>query len=204
MQRAFIAFAMVFALAAASTRVSAAPIHLDFENLSESDVIGALLPEVVFTNAVILTASAAGGALNDLDYPPRSGFNVAFDSGGPMRLDFASTIDSFTAFFTYASPVILRAFDTADNELASIASAFGSNYATGGNTPNEALTLAFAGISYLTIAGAANGGSFVMDDVTFNTTPAGQPIPEPGTVVLFGTALAVVVGRQARSLRRRG
>lgn len=185
------------------SRLSAAPIFLDFDGLNDLDIIGTLFPDVAFTNAIVLASGAAGGSLNEFDFPPTSEFNVASDFGGAMRLLFPSTVDSFSGHFTYVAPLVIRAFDASDTELGSVASAFGSNTAGDdpiNRPPGELLSLNLLSISYLTITGLTTGSSFIMDDVRFNTTPDSgpQPVPEPSSLVLLGMGVAVVINRRRK------
>ena len=175
--------------------IHAAPIFIDFENLNEFDEIGGLLgPDVTFSNALVLTA---GSSLNDLDFPPHSGANAAIDLGGPMRLDFAATISSFSAYFTYVAPLSLQFFDASSNLLGVVSSLLSENYTSSGNAANELLMGAFAGTAYLTITGLSSGGSFVMDDLSFETMDL-APIPEPSTLLLIGSGLAALGYRKRR------
>jgi PEP-CTERM motif-containing protein len=174
-------------LAVLSSPLQAATIVIDFESLNEGDFVGGLLgPDVTFSNASILTA---GSSLNELEFPPQSGTNVAVDTGGAMRLDFAAPISSFSAYFTYAAPLTLEFFDASSNSLGVVTSLFGENYVSTGNPTNELLSAAFAGTAFLTISGSPLGGSFLIDDVSFETTDV-APVPEPSTILLIGSGLA--------------
>jgi hypothetical protein len=173
----------------------AAPIFIDFETLNEGDLVGGLLgPDVTFSNASILTA---GSLLNELDFPPRSGANVALDDGGAMRLDFGTEISSFSAYFTYTAPLTLEFFDGSSNSLGVVTSLFDANYLSSGNPTNELLSAAFAGTASLIVRGSPTGGSFMIDDVAFETSDV-APVPEPSTVLLIGSGLAALAFRKRR------
>jgi hypothetical protein len=162
-------------------------ITLDFENLSDGDAVTSQFAAqgVTFSNATVLSA---GISLNEFESPPKSGSNVVSDDGGPITVSFTVPVLSFGAFFTYAVPITLSAFDAGANLLASITSAFSSNLALSGDPgslPNESLQIAGVGsITSITITGDQLGSSFVADDVQFN------PVPEPGTLLLSGSVLA--------------
>jgi hypothetical protein len=173
-------------------------VTIDFETLADGDVVTNQFPDILFSNATVLTA---GISLNEFEFPPKSGSNVVFDDGGPMTLSFLTPVLGVSGFFTYLSlsPLTLSAFDPSGNLLASVSSAFSNNTALsgeGGSSPNEQLGFFGLGlIGSLTISGDAGGGSFVVDDITLT------PIPEPGTMLLLGSGLLALLGR--RVLQRR-
>jgi hypothetical protein len=176
-------------------RVAAAgTITLDFEGFPDSTILTMQYPSLTFTNAIILTA---GISLNEFEFPPHSGVNVASDNGGPITIDFASPIMSFSGYFTYIEPLTLTGFDASDTEVASAVSAYSSNdalFGDPGSSPNEFIRINYAsGISSVTITGDPNGGSFVMDDVT-----TGTAAPEPRSSILVLTAVTLLFVRKAR------
>jgi hypothetical protein len=158
---------------------TAAPITIDFETFFDGDLLTGELPGLAFTDTIVLTS---GISLNEFEAPPRSGFNVASDSGGPIMIEFDSPVPAVWAFFTYALPVTLEGFDSGKKSLGSVTSAFLSNFALSGepgSAPNEKLFLEnAAGIASITITGDPLGGSFAMDDLTYGDTAV---VPEPGT-----------------------
>jgi hypothetical protein len=179
-----------------SANAHAAAIVIDFESFSDFDSVTTQIPGVTFANTTVLTA---GISLNELDFPPASGTDVAFDDGGPVRIDFLNPLAAFAAKFTYAAPLTLRAFDAGNNELAAVSSAFSSNLVSSadpGSSPNELLEVLFSGITYVTITGSPLGASFVFDDVVL--TPAATA-PEPGMLSL----LALGAGAMRACARRR-
>jgi hypothetical protein len=167
----------------------AAPI-VDFEGLIDGESLTSQIPGFTFTNATVLTA---GLTLNEFEFPPASGSNVAADDGGPMRIDFASPIAAFSGRFTYSASLTLAAYDPFDTPLASVTSAFLENFVSSGGIPNELLELAAANISYVTITGLAFGGSFTVDDVS------ARAVPEPATALLVALGAAAVVRRRRRT-----
>lgn len=167
----------------------ASPIQADstftFEGLPDSTVLTNQYTGLTFSNARILTA---GISLDEFEFPPHSGVNVASDNDGSMTISFAIPISSFAGYFTYAEPLTLAAFDASNNQVATAASSFSSNEALSGDlgsSPNEFLMLSFTGgISEVVLTGDPLGGSFTLDDVT--TTPT---VPEPSTLGLFLVSL---------------
>ena len=151
-----------------------------------------------FTNA---TAITAGFSLNEVEFPPVSGASVVFDDGGAMTIDFATPVRSVFGYFTYATPLTLSfiAFDLTE-VLVPVTSAFVANLALSGDVgslPNELLgARSLGGIRAVTIAGDPAGGSFTLDDLSFERLP-GSSVPEPATLLLV---VAGVLGLA----RRRG
>ena len=121
-----------------------------------------------------------------------------------MRLDFSAPISSFSGYFTYVAPLTIQFFDLSANLLGVVTSLFVSNFVSSGNgSPNELLSGAFADpIAYLTITGDQSGGSFTLDDVSFEIADV-RAVPEPSTIVLIGIGMVALV-RYRRSLGRRG
>jgi hypothetical protein len=194
--------AVVFAVPSA---VFASPVTINFDSLTEFDAVTNQFPGLTFSNATVLTA---GSSLNDLELPPHSGQNVVFDDGGPMSILFDSPVFGLGGYFTYLEPLTLSAYDASNNLIASISSSFLSNVALSGDvgsSPNEFLAFSsLAAISSLTITGDSAGGSFVLDDLTFDTTPSSppSPTPEPTTLALLGTGLATMLGVRRRHGRQ--
>ena len=194
---------VVLLVVATPISLQAGAITLDFETfpdgtpIPDSTPLTTQFPGLTFTNTTVITA---GITLNEFEFPPHSGQNVAFDDSGPIAISFLWTTTVFSGYFTYAEPLTLRAFDAGNNQVASASSAFSSNLALSGNpgsSPNELLSVAFAGgISQVTITGDALGGSFVMDDVSYNA-------PEPSTLVLLLTAGTGLFRFRTRKLSRK-
>jgi hypothetical protein len=180
-----------------SVRTSAAIIT--FEGLQDSAILTTQIPGLTFSNTQILTA---GISLNEFEFPPRSGTNVASDNGGPISISFATPVTTFSGYFTYLSPLTLTAFGSANNTLATAHSLFVNNLAClagppcsgiPGSSPNELLQVSSAtGISRVSIAGNPAGGSFVLDEATIGPEVMNS-IPEPGTAafMLLGGLLFV-------------
>ena len=180
----------------------ASPITIDFESLSDLESVNSQFAGLTFSGATNMTA---GVSLNEFDFPPRSGSNVIFDDGGAMSISFAADVYSFAAYFTYTVPLTLTAFDAGNNVLGSVSSLFASNFvssATLGSSPNELMQYqSLVGIASVTIAGDPSGGSFVLDDLTYDNELATVPDPANLKVVLLG-ALSLM-GFQRRANRQR-
>jgi hypothetical protein len=186
------------ASAVGALAVYATCIHantVDFDNLNDGDPVTNQYAYATFANTIALSA---GISLNEFEFPPHSGTNVASDFGGPIQIDFSVPVSMFSAYFTYLEPLTLTAFDAANAAVGSATSAFSSNLALSGDpgsSPNELLAIAFAsGISHITILGDPGGGSFTMDDVTF--APIGtSAVPEPSTFLILSVLLALILRR---------
>jgi hypothetical protein len=177
-------------------------LNITFETLPDGTPIAdgtpltTQFPTLTFTNATVITA---GISLNEFEFPPHSGTNVAFDDGGPISVAFASPVLSFGGFFTYLEPITLTAFDVTGTKVASALSAFSTNdalYGDPGSSPNEFLSVAFSGgVADVTIMGDIGGSSFTMDDLTYNSA-----VPEPCSAVLLLSGLALSLLRKHMNL----
>ena len=186
------------ALVMAPAAANAATIFIDFENVLYSEGSTPGEQGVTFTNAVVYTSGAIGGSLNESDFPPHSDFNVAFDDPtGPMVLEFSTPIVSFSAFFTYNAQLTLTALDggsTVDTETSSTS----ANFTSAPGTPNEQLTLSFAGgFNRVEILGSVSGFSFAIDDITAETRGV-VVAPEPASMWLLGLGAAALIRRRAK------
>lgn len=161
-----------------------------FEGLPDSTVLTNQYLGATFSNAVIETA---GVSLDEFEFPPHSGLNVAFDSTGPMSILFDSPVTSISGYFTYAESITLAGFSDSGVEVATVSSAFLSNMGlsgVAGSSPNEFLSLSYApGISSISITGDPNGGSFALDDFGFDSGAPPDTAPEPSTILLVGFVL---------------
>lgn len=198
LRRSVVHLCGVLSMLCATSVVSAAPTVIDFDLLSDGDVLTNQVAGIVFSNATVLSA---GWSLNDSDYPPRSSANVVLDTGGQIVIDFASPVVSVGGYFTYVTQLTLSAYDAGLNLVASDSSDFLSNLASSGevgSSPNEYIGVSAPGtvISRIIVKGSAAGDSFVLDDLTFEFGDE-QALPEPDRLVLLATALV------AASLARR-
>ena len=177
----------------------AAAVILDFEGLSDLDSVTSQFAGLTFAKTTALVSGAAGGLLNELEFPPHSGVTVVSDDSGAITITFGSPVASVSGFFTYSAALTITAFDALLAAVDTTTSAFGSNTAASGDpgsTPNELLSVAaVSGIASLTIEGAADGGSFVLDDLTF--VPLAVPEPRMlGSLLCATAALLAVAARQ--------
>ncbi len=169
---------------------------IDFEQFTDSQAVTTQIPGLTFSNTSVLTA---GISLNELEFPPHSGVNVAFDSGGPIGITFSAPITSFSGYFTYTVPVNIIAYNAADSPVAQATSAFSSNLAISGDpgsSPNEFLSVSSAGgIDFVLLTGDPAGGSFVMDDISYvSSTPTG--VPEPSLLLPTGFLIVALLSRK--------
>jgi hypothetical protein len=195
--------AAVFLCAAALASANASAVSIDFETLADGVAVtnqfaGAGL---TFSNAISLKA---GISLNELEFPPHSGSVVVSDDGGPMTLLFSSPVTQVSAFFTYAMPLTLTAWDAlgAFPGRSTLSAVLGQLHVfreCPGLRPTNSWNWCWRRvsrrrISKLTVTGDAGGGSFVLDDLVF--TPTAVPIPEPGTAALMAIAVAGLLARR--------
>jgi hypothetical protein len=159
---------------------------VNFEQFNNGDVITSQIPGLLFSNTVVLTA---GISLNEFEFPPFSGTNVASDLGGPMTIVFSSPIIDFKGHFTYGVTLTVSA------SVGTKASLFSSNEGLSGDagsSPNEIIEISSAaGFTKVVITGDPAGGSFVVDDISVVSA-----VPEPGggpLLVLLGLAGAIYV-----------
>lgn len=80
---------------------------IDFESLSDGTSVDNTYAGITFSNAMVLSA---GISLNEFEFPPFSGQNVAYDNGGAIRINFAAPITWLSAYFTYLMPVTMTAY----------------------------------------------------------------------------------------------
>ena len=171
----------------------------DFEGFADSTILTSQYPGLTFSNTIVLTA---GISLNEFEFPPFSGTNVASDNGGPISISFDSPVLSFGGYFTYLTQLSLTAFDSGNNQVHQVFSLFNNNLAClagppcsgdPGSSPNEFLQVAFAaGISSVSIAGDPAGGSFAMD----------APVPEPSNLALVSIGFILAAAFLRHSLTR--
>src|SRR5205085_1961436 len=142
--------------------VAADPI-LNFEGFADSTILSNQYSGATFSNAIILTA---GISLDEIEFPPHSGVNVAVDNGGSMSIDFATPVLNFGGFFTYSKPLTLQAFNARRSLVDSVTSPFSNNEGISGDlgsASNEFLEVSSSGgISRVTITADPAGFSFAI------------------------------------------
>ena len=161
----------------------ATPVVYGFDAFNDGDLLTSLGGGVTLSNTTVIQA---GLSLNETEFPPRSGSNVVFDSGGPITIDFASPVFSVGGYFSYVVGLTFSAYDIANGLLGTDFSAFSVNTALSGDVgsaPNEFLGFSSAGglIARVVITGDPLGGLFTLDDLTVD---AGTTLPEPQTLAL--------------------
>jgi hypothetical protein len=131
------------------------------------------------------TAVTTGVSLNEFEFPPRSGKNVAFDNSGTVILTFTFPVARVGGYFTYATPIRIEAFNSSGVLVSTATSSFSNNEALSGDpgsSPNELLqVLSSDGIAQIVISGAPSGSSFTMDDLTVSDT---LDVTAPNTVAV--------------------
>ena len=160
----------VLLAAAGMTPVMAQSGSFTFENLVDGTLLNNQYTGATFSNAVVLTA---GITLDEFEFPPHTGSNVASDSGGPMTIAFAAPVRGVVGFFTYSVALTIQAYDSSNALVASTTSSHSNNEALSGQSGSqagEALKVVYAkGISKIVITGAAQGTSFTVDDLALIT-----------------------------------
>jgi hypothetical protein len=196
------AFAIFFLLLAAlvPARMSEAGFVIDFEGLADEEAVTNQFSGLGVTFSGQVAALQAGASLNEQEFPPHSGVNVIGSDLGQIDVAFTTPQASVGAFVTYSGPVTFTAFNAQNAVVATAGSALTSNTVSSGNTPNESITLAFSGITHVTIAGPP--GDFTVDDLT-GTPVTVTPAPEPGVVALAVLALATTAIWPLRAARQR-
>ena len=182
-------WALLLPFAAGILLAQSGSVTLDFEGFADGTILTNQYSRVTFQNTIIQTA---GKSIQQDEFPPHSGVNVAGDNGGPVTATFTSPVQTFKAFFTYRTQLTLKAFDNSNNQVAVAVSRFATNDGLTGNflsSPNELMQVSFnGGISKVTITGNPAGGSFVFDDATFQS---GTPTPNPVSVTAaYGSAMS--------------
>lgn len=160
---------------------------IDFEGLEDSISLTNQYAsnDIIFSNATVLSS---GISLNEFEFPPHSGANVAVDDNAPILLQLNKPFTDLRGYFTYSAPITITAYDETDSLLASINSAFSSNLAFSGDVgsaPNEFMQLNSAvPFVKVLIIGSPTGSSFALDDLSGTAV-----VPLPASIYLFTSAL---------------
>lgn len=159
---------LVCLLALASPALAQNPFS--FEGFVDSTALTNQYTGALFGNTIVLTA---GITLDEFEFPPHAGSNVASDNGGPITVSFAAPVRGFRGYFTYSVRLTLQALDSSNSPLTSATSAFSNNEAlsgASGSQPGELLAVtSTTGIAKVVITGASLGTSFTMDDAAIIT-----------------------------------
>jgi hypothetical protein len=164
-----------------------------FEAFPDSTILTSQIPGLTFSNTIILSS---GITLNEFEFPPRSGTNVASDNGGPITITFSPAVTSFSGYFTYALPLTLSAFNSSNAQVGTVSSHFSNNEALSGavgSSPNELLQVSSTGgIVRITITGDPAGSSFTMDDISYTSPPTSIPLLAPPILMLLALLLGMI------------
>jgi hypothetical protein len=180
-------FVIIFSLLVAAGSADAGVI--DFEGLADEDLVTTQFSALGATFSGQTVVLQAGSSLNELEFPPHSGVNVASSDLGQINVAFAAPPTTVGAFFTHSSPVTFTAFN-AQNVIVDTKTITGDNTVSSGN-PNEFIsTSSPGGIAMVTIAGVPT--EFTIDDLTFSSA---VPEPDLAFVGLGLLGLAVAASR---------
>jgi hypothetical protein len=209
MRRHFVTFAVMGLLALAPRAASATVI--DFETFTGGPLFGspatlatpsplhfATTPSVDFSGGKVLTNTLNLPADETSVYGTASGVGGSYTD--PLTLTFSSPItnfflDVFNGIPPTTAPTV--SFILADNNGHSATFALADNHAGGTSQVGFA-----ASGNIITITALAPPGSgswdFFIDNVHFNEALPGTAVPEPASLVLFGTGVLVAVRRFRR------
>jgi hypothetical protein len=195
---------------------------ITFEGWADGTVLTNQYPNVVFNDAVVLGPASLD--LSDpntgqlwVPYPPHSGTNVIYNPSAPLILTFSTPVNFVNGYFTYADGLVMQAYDSNHDLLATAQGANLYNWVAAPSdplpnpSPNELIgvTLSSPVISSVVISSVDNTlgyGAFTADDISFTGSVNLNPVPEPSSVILLGAALLAggyLHGFRASRARRR-
>jgi hypothetical protein len=159
---------------------------------------GPNLGAVFSSNALAIIDADAGGSGN-FGHEPSPSTILFFLSGAAATLNFAAGFDTGFSFFYSAvnfpgSITVYDGLNATGNVLASLTlpvTTSDGGDPNGSFSPFFPIGVSFNGIAKsIDFAGTENQIGF--DDITFGSATPGapSPVPEPGTLLLFGTALS--------------
>ena len=192
---------------------AAAITVLDFEGLANLEPVlsfyngglggngtgpGPNLGAVFSSNALAVIDADAGGTGN-IGHEPSPSTALFFLTGPAATLNFSAGFDTGFSFFYSAvnNPGSITVYDDLNGTGTILATLALPVTASDGGDPNGAFSplipvgVAFAGIARsIDFGGTVNQIAF--DDITFGSATPGPPaaVPEPGTLLLLGTAMS--------------
>ena len=123
---------------------------------------------------------------NDSGYPPHSGHAVLFSIDTPyIDAIFDNAVNAVSLWYSSTSSFVMDAYDASDTLVAT--SSGGSNYGT-----NSYLSVSSTSYNIKRVRMHDSGNFFTIDDFTaefVSGQPTGTNVPEPMSLLLFGTAL---------------
>lgn len=159
--------------------------------------IGNFYPGITFGPDVTGLSVSRFGGYDNSGFPPHSGDVVVFDAFDPtINISFGSPITSFGIWYTSFDPLTLQALDPSSNVLGTVV----GDPNTDGTTGTSSF-LSFSGADIQSVTLTSTPGFFVLSDLTYGTGTS--TVPEPGSLALLTTALALFVAIGFQRARRR-
>lgn len=206
-QRVLVALAFGLGAACLVPQSGQAAVSIDFETLEDFEIVTTQYVGVgaTFSNATAGMSGAAGGTLNEIDFPPTSGVTLVTnevdtdsdgfpDDVGPMDIMFGpQPFDSVSGWFVYSDflgsgeLLTLQAFSPTDslNPLATL------TLAENLGSPTQLTFSGLGPIGLVSIHGG-EGSYFTLDDL------AGVIVPEPSSILLMSFGFAAAIRRRSR------
>jgi hypothetical protein len=186
---ATLAIALLCAGAASSSQASSI-VTIDFESLAEGDLVTSqfAVDRIVFGNLHVRTA---GSTLNEFDFPPTSGVNVATGVGaGPAVVEFLSPARLFSVQLTTFGTAVVEAYGAGNVLLDSrtvLDNLGSSTLVTFMRSDRDMTAIRIAGLS---------GDAFLLtiDDVVF-------AIPEPSAFLVMAVGILPITAAIRRHKR---
>lgn len=155
---------------------------------------------VTFAGAMILTKDISLPPT----FPPRSGVNVIFNpGGGAMTLNFSNAVDFFGGYFTYNDSLLVQAYDSNDNLIASSAALCDFNtMGAGCSAPNELVQVTAVGSIWRVVISDNYSNIWTLDDASFTgSRDPSTTVPLPATAWLLFSGLGGLgfIGRRRRT-----